>query len=64
MRLGQPQELQYMLTHRSFFGAFIAGAYLVDTLTFLKHIPSWAPGAQWKRDGLAWAAEDRQVRKR
>lgn len=31
-----------------------AGAYLVDTLPFLKHIPSWFPGAQFKRDAKRW----------
>ncbi|KZW03029.1 cytochrome P450 [Exidia glandulosa HHB12029] len=30
------------------------GMYLVDWMPSFKHIPSWFPGAKFKRDGLAW----------
>ncbi|OSD06956.1 cytochrome P450 [Trametes coccinea BRFM310] len=33
------------------------GAFLADVFPFLSHIPSWAPGAQWKRK----VAEQRQA---
>ncbi|KAI9001296.1 cytochrome P450 [Trametes punicea] len=29
--------------------AFAPGAFLADVFPFLRHIPSWVPGAQWKR---------------
>ncbi|EKM59174.1 uncharacterized protein PHACADRAFT_249435 [Phanerochaete carnosa HHB-10118-sp] len=30
------------------------GSYLVDNFPILKYLPSWAPGAQFKRDGMKW----------
>ncbi|PCH41346.1 cytochrome P450 [Wolfiporia cocos MD-104 SS10] len=33
------------------------GAFLVDTFPILKHVPSWMPGAGWKRKARDWAAE-------
>lgn len=33
----------------NFKHAAIAGLYLVDVLPFLKHVPSWMPGAGFKR---------------
>ncbi|EKM54976.1 uncharacterized protein PHACADRAFT_142803 [Phanerochaete carnosa HHB-10118-sp] len=30
------------------------GAYLVDIMPFLKHVPEWFPGAQFQRDAKAW----------
>ncbi|EJD42940.1 putative CyP450 monooxygenase [Auricularia subglabra TFB-10046 SS5] len=35
-------------------GAGLPGSHLVDWLPFLKHIPAWLPGAQFKRDALKW----------
>ena len=32
------------------------GKYLVDILPFLKYVPSWMPGAQFKRDAKHWNA--------
>lgn len=34
--------------------AGLPGSHLVDWLPFLKHIPAWLPGAQFKRDALIW----------
>jgi hypothetical protein len=30
------------------------GAYLVDHLPILKHVPAWLPGAKFKRDANEW----------
>ncbi|KAJ8518596.1 hypothetical protein ONZ45_g4351 [Pleurotus djamor] len=35
-------------------GATIPGAFLVDTLPWLKHIPSWFPGAGFKKKAQEW----------
>ncbi|TDL29032.1 cytochrome P450 [Rickenella mellea] len=35
--------------------AGVPGAYLVDTLPWLKYIPSWFPGAKFKRDAKIWS---------
>lgn len=34
--------------------AYTPGKYLVEVFPFLKHVPAWMPGAQWKRDVAAW----------
>ena len=34
--------------------AYTPGKYLVEVFPFLKHVPEWVPGAQWKRDVAAW----------
>ncbi|TDL23203.1 cytochrome P450 [Rickenella mellea] len=31
-----------------------AGAYLVDTIPFLKYLPEWFPGAKFKREAKEW----------
>ncbi|PCH41344.1 cytochrome P450 [Wolfiporia cocos MD-104 SS10] len=33
------------------------GAYLVDIFPILEHVPTWMPGAGWKRKARDWAAE-------
>ncbi|KAI0639049.1 cytochrome P450 [Trametes polyzona] len=33
-----------------------AGIWLVDVLPFLKHVPSWMPGASFKRKAAIWKA--------
>jgi hypothetical protein len=30
------------------------GRWLVDVLPFLKYVPSWFPGAGWKRQAAVW----------
>lgn len=34
--------------------ALIPGTFLVDTFSFLKYVPSWIPGAGFKKDALEW----------
>ncbi|TFK89339.1 cytochrome P450 [Polyporus arcularius HHB13444] len=34
--------------------AYTPGKYLVELLPFLRHIPAWVPGAQFKRDAIEW----------
>lgn len=34
--------------------AAVPGAYLVDTLPFLKHVPDWMPGAGFKLQAKQW----------
>ncbi|KAG6860518.1 hypothetical protein C0995_010298 [Termitomyces sp. Mi166 len=36
--------------------ATVPGKYLVDTLPFLRYVPSWIPGAGFKRDAKEWGA--------
>ena len=38
-----------------FAEAGIPGSFLVDYLPFLKYIPSWMPGAGFKRKATYWA---------
>ncbi|KAG8716279.1 hypothetical protein FRC09_015922, partial [Ceratobasidium sp. 395] len=42
--------------------AALAGNFYVNTIPWLKFIPSWFPGAAWKRTAIAWRKEiDRMV---
>lgn len=34
--------------------AFVPGKYLVETFPSLRFLPSWFPGAKFKREGEAW----------
>jgi hypothetical protein len=34
--------------------AMVPGTFLVDTMPFLKHVPSWFPGAGFKRKAKGW----------
>nr|BAL05104.1 cytochrome P450 [Phanerodontia chrysosporium] len=39
-----------------------AGSYLVDSFPILRYLPSWAPGAQFKRDAAKWKEKvDRMI---
>ncbi|KAI8996338.1 cytochrome P450 [Trametes punicea] len=38
------------------------GAFLVDTFPALQYVPSWFPGAQFKRLAATWAAQTRSYR--
>ncbi|KIP12415.1 hypothetical protein PHLGIDRAFT_498342 [Phlebiopsis gigantea 11061_1 CR5-6] len=42
-------------------GAGIFGTYLVDYLSFLKHIPAWFPGASFKRQAAEWRQMNRSM---
>lgn len=38
------------------------GKFLVEIFPIMKHIPSWLPGAGWKRKALHWRDVNRDVR--
>jgi hypothetical protein len=45
------------MSERAMSGLVLAGTpgrWLVDVLPFLKYVPSWFPGAEWKRQGAVW----------
>ncbi|KAJ7836626.1 cytochrome P450 [Mycena leptocephala] len=51
------------LTHQSMHGLSVAatpGKYLVDAIPVLKYIPSWFPGAGFKRQANKWREVTRQ----
>ncbi|KAI0651028.1 cytochrome P450 [Trametes meyenii] len=54
----QPKNDPYIATAETALHAMSmagnAGAYLVDYIPFLKHIPSWFPGATFKRQAAEW----------
>ncbi|KAI0267785.1 cytochrome P450 [Gloeopeniophorella convolvens] len=37
------------------------GAFLVDSLPFLRHVPEWFPGAGWKKRGREWLSDTYKV---
>ncbi|KAJ7764381.1 cytochrome P450 [Mycena metata] len=41
--------------------AGVPGKYLVDSLPILKYVPSWFPGAGFKRDAARWSKLARQM---
>ncbi|KAF9442699.1 cytochrome P450 [Macrolepiota fuliginosa MF-IS2] len=41
--------------------AGIPGSYLVDMFPFMKYIPSWFPGAEWKRKADHWRDVNREI---
>ncbi|KAG8738891.1 hypothetical protein FRC10_006408 [Ceratobasidium sp. 414] len=41
--------------------AALAGNFYVNTIVWLKYIPSWFPGAAWKRTANAWRKEIDQM---
>ncbi|KAI0299745.1 cytochrome P450 [Multifurca ochricompacta] len=44
-----------------FSRAATPGAFLVDSLPFLRHFPEWFPGAGWKKLGREWRADTHKV---
>ena len=40
-----------------FIKIMIPGRYLVEAIPVLRHIPTWFPGASFKRDASAWKEE-------
>jgi len=38
----------------SFIQASTPGRFLVDQIPLLRFVPSWFPGAGWKRQGYEW----------
>ncbi|KAI9447305.1 cytochrome P450 [Lactarius psammicola] len=47
------------LASEQFARASIPGAFVVDTLPFLRHVPDWFPGTGWKQLGREWGANVR-----
>ncbi|KZP14482.1 cytochrome P450, partial [Athelia psychrophila] len=43
-------------TMENFAAATVPGAWLVDVLPILRHVPEWVPGANFKRLGREWKA--------
>lgn len=41
-------------TMATFAATFVPGKYLVETFPSLRFLPSWLPGARFKREGKAW----------
>ena len=42
---------------------FQPGRYMVQTFPSLRHIPSWFPGAKFRREFAAWYPTVRKIRK-
>jgi len=47
-----------------FAEAGIPGTFLVDYLPFLKYVPSWMPGASFKRKAAYWAKVSEDMREK
>lgn len=45
-----------------FSSIVVPGQYLVESLPFLKHVPSWLPGAEFKRQTKRWSTVVRASR--
>ncbi|CAE6457819.1 unnamed protein product [Rhizoctonia solani] len=41
--------------------AALSGNFYVNTITWMKYIPAWMPGASWKRTANAWRNEVQQM---
>lgn len=41
--------------------ALTPGAFMVDVFPFLKHVPSWFPGASFKRKAQVWSDMRQQM---
>ena len=48
-------------TMRSFAQAIVFGSYLVDYIPKLKYVPSWMPGASFKRKAREWRCLSREM---
>lgn len=49
-------------TMATFAAVFVPGKYLVETFPILRFIPSWFPGARFKREGEEWTRIVRRLR--
>ncbi|RXW12792.1 hypothetical protein EST38_g13061 [Candolleomyces aberdarensis] len=54
----QPKDDPYVrMSERAMSGLVLAGTpgrWLVDVLPLLKYVPTWFPGAEWKRQAAVW----------
>ncbi|RXW13333.1 hypothetical protein EST38_g12520 [Candolleomyces aberdarensis] len=54
----KPKDDPYLrMSERAISGLVLTatpGRWLVDVLPLLKYVPSWFPGAEWKRQGAVW----------
>ncbi|KAJ6597635.1 cytochrome P450, partial [Mycena vulgaris] len=41
--------------------AYVPGTFLVDTIPALKYVPSWFPGAEFKRKAIQWRKVTREL---
>ncbi|THU83604.1 cytochrome P450 [Dendrothele bispora CBS 962.96] len=41
-----------------FAGSLAPGEFLVDVFPWLRYVPSWVPGAGWKKKAAEWAEDD------
>ncbi|KAK7047412.1 hypothetical protein VNI00_006643 [Paramarasmius palmivorus] len=44
-----------------FVAAGVPGSFLVDYIPSLQHVPSWFPGAGWKRKAIKWGEDADQM---
>lgn len=44
-----------------FAGSLAPGAFLVDLLPWLQYVPTWVPGAGWRKKAADWAEDDRRL---
>jgi len=60
---GHDDEIVHIVEVASleFSRAATPGAFLVDSLPFLRHVPEWFPGAGWKKLGRQWRANAHKV---
>ncbi len=49
-------------TMATFAAVFVPGKYLVETFPILRFLPSWLPGARFKREGKEWTQIVRRLR--
>ncbi|CAD6574729.1 MAG: hypothetical protein CYPHOPRED_005487 [Cyphobasidiales sp. Tagirdzhanova-0007] len=59
--MDDPVVVKIVVSMQRLFGAFVPGAYLVDLFPALRFVPSWFPGADFKRKAKAWRKEDQQL---
>ncbi|KAJ2928727.1 hypothetical protein H1R20_g8376, partial [Candolleomyces eurysporus] len=55
------------LAEKAIAGVRLAEAedtYLVDSYPILKYVPSWVPGASWKRNALKWRSWEEELREK
>lgn len=55
MKHGDPYMENVELTAEGFIEAAIPGQFLVDLIPVLKYVPSWVPGAGFKKKAAKWS---------